>query len=90
MCPNALEAEFTTYRVCTVTMQQKKVRHVSFVDQKVAVSSRVKSTPAIGAPNAAATPAAAPQATKSRFSWSLRKSWTLVQDVSKPSVEVLP
>jgi hypothetical protein len=71
-------------------MQQKNVRHVSLVDQNVAVSSSVKSTPAMGAPKAAATPAAAPQATKSRFSWSLRKSWILVADVSTPQVVVRP
>lgn len=32
-----------------------------------------KRTPPIGAPNAAATPAAAPPETKSLFSWSFRK-----------------
>ena len=48
-----------------LTIAQKKHRHVSFVDQKEAPSSREKSTPPMGAPKAAATPAAAPQATKS-------------------------
>ena len=36
------------------------------------------------------TPAAAPHATKSRFSWSLRKGWNLVQEVSKPMEVDLP
>mmetsp|Transcript_46660 Transcript_46660/g.146663 ORF Transcript_46660/g.146663 Transcript_46660/m.146663 type:complete len:423 (-) Transcript_46660:51-1319(-) len=52
---------------------QKKVRQVSGCDQYVAASSIAKSVPPIGAPNAAATPAAAPAETKSRLSWSLRK-----------------
>ena len=52
---------------------QKKVRHVSCCDQKEAASSIAKRTPPMGAPKAAATPAAAPAETKSRLSWSLRK-----------------
>ena len=39
-----------------------------------APSSMAKSRPPMGAPKAADTPAAAPQATKSRFSLSVRKS----------------
>lgn len=56
------------------TIEQKKERHVSCWFQKLAPSSRENSTPPIGAPKAAATPAAAPEETKSRFSVSLRKS----------------
>mmetsp|Transcript_6786 Transcript_6786/g.16927 ORF Transcript_6786/g.16927 Transcript_6786/m.16927 type:complete len:236 (-) Transcript_6786:501-1208(-) len=63
---------------------QKKVRHVSCCDQKEAASSMAKSTPPIGAPNAAATPAAAPADTKSRLSWSLRKR--LRQAVRQPQL----
>lgn len=44
----------------------------------------------MGAPKAAATPAAAPHATKSRFSRSFRKSWNLENDVSNPSTFDLP
>jgi hypothetical protein len=54
-------------------MAQNSVRHVSVWFQKDAPSSKTNKTPPIGAPNAEATPAAAPQATKSRFSRSLRK-----------------
>ena len=43
-------------------------RQVRFWFQKLEPSSRAKSTPPIGAPKAAATPAAAPAETKSRFS----------------------
>ena len=50
------------------------IRHVSDWFQKLAPSSKAKRTPPIGAPNAADTPAAAPQAMKSRFTWSQRKS----------------
>lgn len=48
-----------------MTMAQKKARQVSLVDQYDAPSSREKRTPPMGAPKADATPAAAPQATKS-------------------------
>jgi hypothetical protein len=48
-----------------VVIAQKKQRHVSFVDQKLAPSSRENSTPPIGAPKAAAMPAAVPHAAKS-------------------------
>ena len=41
--------------------------------QKLAPSSKLKRTPPTGAPKAAATPAAAPPDTKSRFSVSVRK-----------------
>ncbi len=44
--------------------------------QKDAPSSSENNTPPMGAPNAAATPAAAPHTMKSRFSRSLRKSCT--------------
>lgn len=46
--------------------------------------------PPIGAPKADVTPAAAPQATKSRFSRSLRKSENLEKDVSTPQNLVRP
>ena len=49
-----------------------------------------RSAPPMGAPKAAATPAAAPHATKSRFSWSLRKGRNLLQVVSRPQEELLP
>lgn len=44
------------------------MRHVKLWFQKLAPSSRLNNTPPIGAPKAAATPAAAPALTKSRFS----------------------
>lgn len=56
-------------------MAQKKDRQVRATLRKEDPSSREKSTPPTGAPKAAATPAAAPADTKSRFSWSLRNSW---------------
>jgi hypothetical protein len=71
-----------------VIMPQKKARHVSCVDQKEAPSSRANKTPPMGAPNAAATPAAAPQATKSRFSGSVRNSRTRVSPVTPKSPRV--
>ena len=45
---------------------QKKLFHVSGSDQNDEASSNAKSTPPIGAPKAAATPAAQPPDTKSR------------------------
>jgi len=68
----------------TVVKQQKKHLQVNLVVQKEAPSSKENSTPPIGAPKAAATPAAAPQDTKSRFSLSFRKSCTLLKEASKP------
>tara|TARA_B110000305_G_C18894466_1_gene383460 strand:+ start:150 stop:341 length:192 start_codon:yes stop_codon:yes gene_type:complete len=59
--------------VIIVIMAQKNARHVSFVDQKLAPSSREKRTPPMGAPKAEATPAAAPHATKSRCAERGRK-----------------
>ncbi len=44
------------------------VLHVSDWFQKEEPSSKLKRTPPMGAPNAAATPAAAPEETKSRLS----------------------
>ena len=41
-------------------------RHITFLDQYVEASSRENSTPPTGAPNAAASPAAAPALTNSR------------------------
>ena len=46
--------------------------------------------PPMGAPKAEVTPAAAPQATKSRFSRSLRKSLNLEKEVSTPQNLVRP
>ena len=73
--PNWLpgSVESRTLSISVEQSAQKKVRHVSGCDQYVAASSSAKSTPPIGAPKAAATPAAAPAETKSRLSWSLRK-----------------
>lgn len=53
-------------------------RHITFLDQKLDASSSEKSTPPIGAPNAAARPAAVPAEMNSRRSLSLWKScnWT--------------
>ena len=83
-------AVFATYKVNTVTIAQKKARQVSFVDQKEDPSSNANSTPPIGAPKAAATPAAAPHATKSRFSASFLNSWNLLNVVSIPQRKVCP
>lgn len=54
-------------------MEQKSTFHVSPWFQKDEPSSRLNKVPPIGAPKAAATPAAAPADTKSRLSLSLRK-----------------
>ena len=67
-----------------VIMAQKKERHVSLVLQKLAPSSSEKSTPPMGAPNAAATPAAAPHATKSRVSRSERISASIAHAAARP------
>ena len=69
----SLSVDSSTLSISVEQSAQKKVRHVSGCDQYVAASSSAKSTPPIGAPKAAATPAAAPAETKSRLSWSLRK-----------------
>lgn len=50
--------------------EHKNTFHVSFVDQNELASSKLNKTPPTGAPNAAATPAAAPPDTKSLLSWS--------------------
>lgn len=62
------------FRVNDETIEQKNERQVNCWFQKLAPSSSENNTPPIGAPKAAATPAAAPEDTKSRFSVSLRKS----------------
>ena len=51
-------------------MAQKNVLQVKCWCQKETPSSRTNMTPPKGAPNAAETPAAAPQATKSRLALS--------------------
>ena len=63
--PNWLLALLMKKIVKIVVMAQKKHRHVSLVDQKLAPSSSENSTPPIGAPKAAAMPAAVPHAAKS-------------------------
>mmetsp|Transcript_19878 Transcript_19878/g.30501 ORF Transcript_19878/g.30501 Transcript_19878/m.30501 type:complete len:221 (-) Transcript_19878:705-1367(-) len=89
-CPHQLSRFFKLYKVPRVIMAQKKARQVNFVDQYDAPSSSENSTPPMGALKAEQTPAAAPQATKSRFSRSLRKSLYLLNDVSTPQHLVLP
>ena len=69
---------------------QKKERNVTVLDQKEAPSSNVNRTPPTGALNAAATPAAAPNVTKSRFIRSLRRSWNFVHEISVPKRKVFP
>ena len=49
------------------------VRHINDGDQKDAASSKLKSIPPIGAPNAAANPEAAPMEMKSRRWMSVLK-----------------
>ena len=65
VCPHLLSWLRIPNNVPSVIMAQKKARQVSCVDQYEAPSSREKRTPPMGAPKADATPAAAPQATKS-------------------------
>ena len=64
-------------------MEPKNILQVSAWFQKEAPSSKLKSTPPTGAPNAAATPAAAPPDTKSRFSWSWRKNGNVFVSILK-------
>lgn len=56
-------------------MAATNARKVSPGCQKLAPSSNANMTPPMGAPKAAATPAAVPHATKSRFSLSFRNCW---------------
>jgi hypothetical protein len=42
------------------SVEHSRLRHVVSCDQKVLASSRLKSTPPMGAPNAAASPDATP------------------------------
>jgi hypothetical protein len=58
-----------------LSMVARYVRHVSESDQKEEASSSAKQMPPVGAPKAAATPAAAPPLTKSRLALSLRKRY---------------
>jgi hypothetical protein len=55
------------FKVKVAVAAQKKHFQVRGKDQKEEASSNAKSTPPIGAPNAAATPAAQPAETKSRL-----------------------
>mmetsp|Transcript_19543 Transcript_19543/g.36800 ORF Transcript_19543/g.36800 Transcript_19543/m.36800 type:complete len:93 (-) Transcript_19543:177-455(-) len=66
------------------------VLHVSCGLQYEAPSSKQNSTPPSGDPKAAAIPAAAPQAMKSRFSLSFRNARNLEKLVSNPNVVDLP
>jgi hypothetical protein len=68
-------------RVKEDIIAQKNARQVSLEDQKEAPSSIENSTPPMGAPKAAATPAAAPQAIKSRFSASFLNSCTNILEI---------
>ena len=52
--------------------EHKNTFHVKGEDQNELASSNENNTPPAGAPKAAATPAAAPPLTKSRFALSLR------------------
>ena len=72
------------------TIAQKKDLQIKCGDIKDAPSSNENKTPPIGAPNAAATPAAAPQATKSRTSLSVKKSrfWPAL-DIVEPMIAPL-
>ena len=65
-------ADIKMFTVNVLIIAVKKTPHVKGKDQNEDASSREKSTPPIGAPNAAATPAAAPLLTKLRRSKSLR------------------
>ena len=56
------------FNVNVEIIEPKNIRQVSAWFQKLASSSRLNKTPPTGAPNAAATPAAAPPLTKSLFS----------------------
>eukprot|EP00471_Norrisiella_sphaerica_P010750 CAMPEP_0184504230 /NCGR_PEP_ID=MMETSP0113_2-20130426/52329_1 /TAXON_ID=91329 /ORGANISM="Norrisiella sphaerica, Strain BC52" /LENGTH=229 /DNA_ID=CAMNT_0026893855 /DNA_START=1818 /DNA_END=2504 /DNA_ORIENTATION=+ len=71
-------------------MAQNNVRHVRSGCHHEAPSSKQNITPAKGAPNAAATPAAEPHAMKSLFSLSLRNSLNLDHRVSNPKVDDFP
>ena len=53
--------------VKVASMQAKKIIQPSFIDQKEDTSSMVNRSPPTGAPNAAATPAAAPAVVKLRL-----------------------
>mmetsp|Transcript_3433 Transcript_3433/g.11255 ORF Transcript_3433/g.11255 Transcript_3433/m.11255 type:complete len:250 (+) Transcript_3433:1251-2000(+) len=70
-CPRTMPL-MSTLSVNEQVIEAANVRHVNAWFQKDDPSSREKRTPPTGAPKAAATPAAAPPDTKSRFSWSLR------------------
>ena len=57
------------FKVNEEIIEPKNMRHVRPWFQKLAPSSKLNKTPPTGAPNAAATPAAAPPDTKSLFSF---------------------
>lgn len=67
-------ADRTIFSVNELIMDATRVRQIRFWFQKLAASSNENNIPPIGEPKAAATPAAAPPNTKSRFSWSSRKA----------------
>ena len=65
-------AACATHSAVVVTVHARKTRHVSCTFQYVAASSKAKQMPPSGDEKAAATPAAAPAETKSRFCPSVR------------------
>mmetsp|Transcript_30692 Transcript_30692/g.74787 ORF Transcript_30692/g.74787 Transcript_30692/m.74787 type:complete len:254 (+) Transcript_30692:1672-2433(+) len=92
--PHELLSPFIPERKTLVTKPDvialKRVLHVRSGCHQDVPSSRQNMTPAKGAPNAAATPAAAPHAIKSLFSLSFRNSINFDQRVSNPNVEDFP
>ena len=76
------------FKVKKEVMEPKKTRQVRLWFQKLAPSSSANRTPPTGDPKAAATPAAAPPDTKSRFYLSCLKNcreWvSMFSDVDLP------
>lgn len=73
------QGQFLLQQHCYAFILENEIQALTILQanawfQKLAPSSRLKSTPPTGAPKAADTPAAAPPATKSRFSVSDRKN----------------
>ena len=64
---NESNDELKMSAVNVANMQQKKIIQPSFIDQNDDTSSMANSRPPTGAPNAAATPAAAPAVVKLRL-----------------------
>ena len=78
---NELNEELNRSAVKVASMQQKKIIQPNFMLQKEDTSSMANSSPPTGAPNAAATPAAAPAVVKFRLR-KLRGSQTLINGVN--------